>query len=356
MMTRKIIKKILPNALPLAIIFIGATSPWEALADGQDNLTTSPTIASPADKAAEDAVVADSKISDSKVKSKKTKAKNTLPVDSDSSPTPANKDKDIDSRVKELVYNESNVYVIRTKFGYQTNVVFDPKEEIQTISVGDRSLWQIIPAGNRMFIRPMTENVSTNMTLLTNKRSYEFDLKSVDEKNDSNVYVVRFNYPEKHDNRMVMSAMNDDFIPSKINTAAEYMPVQSTPNNQKQQILKVPSSALSAEKPKQVVSEAASPESIGLLPIRFNYSYTYAGPDSIAPTQVYDDGKTTFIKYKSIGKTAPNAFIINSNGKESPTPAIVQGSSIIIDGVASELALRGNDGEIRIYNESLNQR
>lgn len=354
MITRKIIKKILPNALPLAIIFISATSSWKALADGNENLTASPTDKVVEDKVVEDKVVG-SKVSDTKIKGKKAKVKSALPSTDDSSLVSTSKDKDTDSRVKELMYNESNVYVIRTKFGYQTNVVFDPKEEVQTISVGDRSLWQIIPAGNRLFIRPMTENISTNMTLLTNKHSYEFDLKSVDEKNESNVYVVRFNYPEKHDNRMSAPAINDSFIPSQTNTAAEYIPVQSTPNNQ-QQVLKMPSSSPSVEKPKQVVSEAASPESIGLLPIRFNYSYTYAGPDAIAPMQVYDDGKTTFIKYKSIGKTAPNAFIINSNGKESSTPAIVQGTSLIIDGVAGELALRSTDGEIRIYNESLNQR
>ena len=226
--------------------------------------------------------------------------------------------------------------------------MFDPKEEVQTISVGDRSLWQIIPAGNRLFIRPMTENISTNMTLLSNKRSYEFDLKSVSEKNDSNVYVVRFTYPEKN-NAMAAVPMYDTM------PTAEYVPVQSSsPFDNKKNASKTPSAITTVDKP--IGSQAVSSESIGLLPIRFNYSYTYAGPDDIAPTQVYDDGKNTFIKYKSIGKSVPNAFIINANGTESPITSTIQGSSLIIDGIASELALRSSDGEIRVYNESLSGR
>jgi len=76
-----------------------------------------------------------------------------------------------DSRIKLLPYDESDVYTITTRPGYQTNVVFGRGEEIQTISVGDRSFWQLIPAGNRLFIRPMNEDVSTNMTILTNRHS-----------------------------------------------------------------------------------------------------------------------------------------------------------------------------------------
>jgi len=231
--------------------------------------------------------------------------------------------------------------VIRTKYGYQTNIVFDPKEEVQTISVGDRSLWQIIPSGNRLFIRPMTENISTNMTLLTNKHSYEFDLKSVPAKNESNVYVVRFTYPEK------IAPLVDNYAYAPTSVAAAYTPVQT---------LTEPKPVITPEAPKLAAPEVASPSSIGLLPIRYNYSYTYAGPDALAPLQVYDDGKSTFIKYKEMAKKAPAVYSIDSSGKETPVAATVKGPSLVIDNVASELALRSSDGEIRVYNESLSPR
>lgn len=344
MITRNIIEKILPKALPLAIgfsiVYLPVYPGFQAMAaDNVDNARIS--IESASD-------IASAPVRSTSRKAPKAKASKAAEIEDpiymppDESPSEASP---TDSRVKELVYNESNVYVVRAKFGYQTNIVFDPKEEVQTISIGDRSLWQVIPAGNRLFIRPMTENISTNMTLITNKRSYEFDLKSVSENNDSNVYVLKFTYPEK-----ISPIPTDNFAD------AQYQQTNATaiipPVSQKETLPQKPDS-ISSITPSP---EAATPESIGLLPIRFNYSYTYSGPDAIAPTQVYDDGKNTFIKYKSIGKVVPEAFIIESGGKESRVPATVKGSSLVIGGIASELALRSTDGEIRVYNESLGGR
>lgn len=103
-----------------------------------------------------------------------------------------------DQRIKQLAYNEGDVYTITTKYGYQTNIVFSAKEDIETISVGDKSVWQIIPSGNRIFIRPMEEDVITNMTVLTNKHSYQFDLKSLGPaQSEGNIYVATFVYPDE---------------------------------------------------------------------------------------------------------------------------------------------------------------
>lgn len=337
MITRKIIKKILPKALPLAVVLISSTYSWQALADKQ---------AKPVKPAA--------------VKNELTDG---VAPDSDSS---APSSSSSGSRVKELVYGESNVYVIRTKYGYQTNIVFDPKEEIQTISVGDRSLWQLIPAGHRLFIRPMSEDISTNMTLITNKHSYEFDLKSVSRRNESNIYVARFTYPSESggDGMVAAIAAANGFATAKGNAAPPLVPVAETKvpvptkdvTSDAQHTLKLPSPSSAVEKPKQEVMTGVSSTLSSSPPSHPNYSYTYAGSDALAPLQVYDDGKSTFVKYQTIGQTAPSAFIIGKDGKESPISAMVQGSSLVINGVAGELALREHDGEIRIYNESINPR
>src|SRR5688572_30855497 len=76
----------------------------------------------------------------------------------------------VDNRIKILTYSPLDVYKITTKYGYQTSLVFANNEEISTVSVGDRSLWQIIPSGNRIFIRPMVDDVATNMTVITSMR------------------------------------------------------------------------------------------------------------------------------------------------------------------------------------------
>lgn len=50
------------------------------------------------------------------------------------------------------------------------------------------------------FIKPMEKNIRTNMTIITNKRTYQFDIvsKELEDENDKDlVYVVRFQYPKK---------------------------------------------------------------------------------------------------------------------------------------------------------------
>ena len=83
-----------------------------------------------------------------------------------------------DSRIKTFVYNPNEVFTLTTHYGYQSNIEFAEKETIETVSVGDRVAWQIIPAGRRLFLRAQEENARTNMTVVTNLRAYQFDLLS----------------------------------------------------------------------------------------------------------------------------------------------------------------------------------
>jgi len=105
-----------------------------------------------------------------------------------------------DSRIKTFVYSANEVFAITTHYGYQSNIEFGLRETIETVSVGDRVGWQIIPSGRRMFIRAMEENAHTNMTVVTNQRAYQFDLRSSSSDvvfgSEQLTYVVRFFYPD----------------------------------------------------------------------------------------------------------------------------------------------------------------
>ena len=106
-----------------------------------------------------------------------------------------------DSRIRTYIYNPNEVYLLLLHFGFQSHIEFEKNEEISTISLGDSYAWKITPMGNRLFIRPMEKNIRTNMTIITNKRSYQFDLvaKEIDDEYESEdlVYLVRFVYPKK---------------------------------------------------------------------------------------------------------------------------------------------------------------
>jgi type IV secretion system protein VirB9 len=92
------------------------------------------------------------------------------------------------------------VYLLVLHYGFQSHIEFGKGENIETITLGDSYAWKITPLGNRLFIKPMERNIRTNMTIITNKRTYQFDIVAKDlEDGDERdlVYVIRFQYPNK---------------------------------------------------------------------------------------------------------------------------------------------------------------
>ena len=63
---------------------------------------------------------------------------------------------------------------------YQSIIEFALDEEVETISMGSPSPWQLVPAGNRIFLKPVGDEATTNMTVITNKRMYFFEMHAED--------------------------------------------------------------------------------------------------------------------------------------------------------------------------------
>jgi type IV secretion system protein VirB9 len=111
----------------------------------------------------------------------------------------ATADLKVDSRVKTFIYDQNDIYKIVMHTGFQTNFEFGINEQIETISFGDSDGMTVNPVGRRVIIKPHIENIHTNMTIITNKRVYNFELFSKNptpKKDEQLAYVVRFFYPK----------------------------------------------------------------------------------------------------------------------------------------------------------------
>jgi type IV secretion system protein VirB9 len=105
-----------------------------------------------------------------------------------------------DSRIKTYFYSQNEVYLLVLHYGFQSHIEFGKGETIETITLGDSYAWKITPLGNRLFIKPMERDIRTNMTIITDKRTYQFDIVSKeleDGEEKDLVYVIRFQYPKK---------------------------------------------------------------------------------------------------------------------------------------------------------------
>lgn len=220
-----------------------------------------------------------------------------------------------DSRIKTFVYSENDVFNIVTHYGYQSNIEFGVQEEVETISVGDRVPFQVIPAGRRLFIRAMMANARTNMTVVTNKHAYQFDITSVPAPvmpNEELVYVVRFFYPDDKKN-----------LPS---------PYQGV---------------IRANEPEMASVQIDSAPS-------YNYKYTFSGSDAIAPLKVFDDGKATYFKFQKVaGSPALAIFSMDEYGKETLVTEHISGEYLVVDSVAPRFSIKQGDYSVLIYNDKM---
>ena len=287
-----------------------------------------------------------------------------------------------DSRIKTFVYNPNEVFAITTEYGYQSNIEFGDNESIETISVGDRVSWQIIPATQRLFIRAMEENAHTNMTVVTNKRAYQFDLRSSSAAavvgSEQLVYVVRFYYPGESKGPAPLAAgsfnappIPSSFVPPSSSFAPAAIPSfaplpaptvgfpVSSPSAAAPGFSPVSLPAPLPATPPPVGYKAATPSSLSALPPAalafapdsFNYRYTFSGPAAIAPVKIYDDGKSTYFKFK--GATPQNFAVITASGEELAVPSRSAGPNMVaIDVIAPRFSLRQNGQQVVVYNES----
>lgn len=211
-----------------------------------------------------------------------------------------------DSRIKTFVYSENEVFPIVLHFGYQTAIEFGKGETIQTYSVGNNYAWQFSAVGRTLFIKPFEENIMTNMTVITNKRRYYFELVSkmaAEVIDEEMAYAIRFFYPDD---------ASDTLRPS--DTAS-------------------------------VDSQISAPIDI-IKP--YNFNYIVSGPTKVAPSSVFDDGIKTYFQYEQGVKFIPEITIIE-NGKRIKVDGNVVGNYVVINrlGFSFELSYKGQKAEIK---------
>lgn len=102
------------------------------------------------------------------------------------------------SRFQTIEYRPQQVVQLEAAVGYQLGIEFAPDEKIENIALGDSSAWQVVitQRGNHLFLKPIQPGVVTNMTVITNTRSYFFDLISHQGLLPTTAYTFRFTYPK----------------------------------------------------------------------------------------------------------------------------------------------------------------
>lgn len=212
-----------------------------------------------------------------------------------------------DSRIKTFVYSPNEVFHITTHYGYQSYIQFADKEEIEAISMGDKFPWKINKLDNRIFIAPKDGYAHTNMTVITDKHIYQFDLESKlpPEEADLNLtYAVRFYYP---DNKFKPTELDEELV------EATELPVTYEDD--------------------------------------YNFQYSLTGSDMIAPTVVFDDKKKTYFKFPNENAVVPDISAVGHNSEITPLRYSRQGEFIVVDTLATNFFLKHGNNVVCVFNE-----
>lgn len=100
-----------------------------------------------------------------------------------------------DPRIQTVPFAPDQVVLLEAAPGYHLTLELSPDERVETVAIGDSSSWQVTAnkRGDLLFVKALISGASTNMTVFTNVRTYNFDLVPVS--STQMAYTVRFTYP-----------------------------------------------------------------------------------------------------------------------------------------------------------------
>lgn len=225
-----------------------------------------------------------------------------------------------DQRVREVAYNPEDIVTIHAAYGIATHIKFAPDETITHTILGDTVAWETTPVGNNLFIKPVELNADTNLSVVTNKHVYGFDLKAAPKTTDKVFFQVVFIYPDQEMARR---------------EAAAQLSEQTTRLNEMRARLE----RLQAEQVAKLDNAMHDAE----IPLRRSINYWVKGSEEAQPDEAYDDGTFTYFRFRG-NREFPTVYLRDSKGQDSLVNTTVKGDTILVQRIAKDYVLRkGND-------------
>lgn len=192
----------------------------------------------------------------------------------------------VDPRRQAVAYDPDEVVELRVTPGYVLTLEFAPDERVENIAVGDSGAWQVMAnnRADRVFVKAVQAGIASNMTVITDLRSYVFNLVPAVPGLFS-PFTVRFRYP----------------APALAEAGAE-----------------------------------AESDDAG--------HYRISGYRAIRPDRIEEDDGHMRIHWK-LSQDIPAIFVVEADGSERPVAGAMRGDEFITDEIAVHLRFRSDNAE-----------
>lgn len=216
-----------------------------------------------------------------------------------------------DARVRAVVYDPQDVVRIPAFDGVSTHIRFADNEVVQVVAIGDEKAWHVVSRGNHLFIKPRESHANTNVTVLTDKRAYQFLLavqkpgRSVLAGNNL-IFSLSFTYPEEEKAEQEKAARQ-----AELAKRLDGMNTQSVRNT----------------------------------------DYWVKGSDYVIPEAAFDDGRFITLSFAA-GTDMPAVYEVDENGDESLINTHVKDNTLVVQRRLKNLMLRKGKAVALLENRS----
>jgi type IV secretion system protein VirB9 len=204
-----------------------------------------------------------------------------------------------DPHVQSVVYNPDQVVVIKTRVGVATLIQFDKREWIDPsslVGMGDAEAWKLSAKRSNILFKPVAARPDTNLTVVTDKRTYLFRLESAKGTQPA-TYILRFSYPEEQ-------------------------------------------------------GSAGTGQSAPCASGKQNYNYVKWGSAELAPSAAWDDGTFTCFRFPK-NTDLPEVFRKMPDGTEMLVNTHMQDDVLVVHDLSSEYRLRLGNQVLGVKTTSL---
>lgn len=216
-----------------------------------------------------------------------------------------------EDRIRTYTYNRDIIFKLYGTVNKHIHVELEEGESLAYKPImGDTVQWRFTGGGRHLFFKPTNAGINTTLTVITTKRTYEFELISVNE--ERSVYQkIIFDYPD--------SELEFKFQATQVVNAQK---------------------AESARLTSQVIQPSVDPTS-------FNYDYDISGNAPWKPLDVSSDDRFTYIRMP-ITQASPAVFLLDGDNKPSLVAFRPKGNYIVVERLANALLMKIGTEEVRI--------
>jgi type IV secretion system protein VirB9 len=234
-------------------------------------------------------------------------------VDEAAKPTPAPKE----NRIVTYNYSPDIIFRLLTLPEMHTHIQLAEDEGVvETPVLGDSMQWRVSGGPRNIYVKPLRNDIETTMTLVTNKRTYQFQLVAGKSTSSEQYQKVSFLYPDRD-------------LEIKLRKDAE-------------------AGAAEAEKVRladQVVAPNVDPATL-------DFAYDIDGTATFKPTAVYTNGKFTFLVMPDT-QDSPAVFLLDDANNPSLINYQVKGRMIVVERMTQRLLLKLGAAEVYITKHGL---